>query len=121
MLEHTTTAVVTVVRFLTLVEVVDGSDRGSRVVVAHPITILRAEVDLVPMVVINVASRVTVGRSVLSIPIRDHFYYHLGVLIAKTGLLHFKVHRDKPFPQVWFHHPSSDPAAVPAPVSSLTI
>ena len=99
--EHKTTVVVTTVRLPTAVKVVDGrdKDRDSRVVVAHPAVLLEDEANLVPIVVISVAYRVTIGRSVLFVPIRDHLY-HLGALIARVGLLHFRVRRDRSDPSI---------------------
>ena len=80
--KHMTTTTVIVIRLPTVVEVVHGRD--SRVVVAHPTTVLREKANLVPMVTISVASRVTAEWSFLSVPIRDHLY-HPGALIAKVS------------------------------------
>lgn len=95
--KHASTAVVIAIRCPTEVEVVDGrdKDRDNRVMVAHPAMVLRDEADLVHMVAIIMASRVTAGRSILSVPIRDHLY-HLGALINRVGLHHFGVCRDGP-------------------------
>ena len=56
--------------------------------------VLGDEADLVPMVVFSVASRVVVGMSVLFVLNKDHLY-HLGPHIARAGLHHFRVHRDR--------------------------
>ena len=77
-LEHATTKTVIAVRSLTAVGVVDGKDRDKdrdiRVVVAHRVVVLGDEADLVPMVVISVASRVTARSSPTKITfiIRGH-------------------------------------------------
>ena len=57
MTEHMAMVVAIAVRLPTIVEVVDG--RNNRVVVACPTTFQGDEVDLVFMVIISVASRVT--------------------------------------------------------------
>ena len=95
MLNHTATATMIVMRFPTVVQVVDGRD--NRIVVAHRAIVLGDETDLIPMVVISAASRVTEGKSVLFIPSRD-LLYHLEALMARASLDHFKVLRDRPNP-----------------------
>ena len=78
---------------------VDGRDRDkdkdNRVVVARRAVVTGDKADLVPIVVISVASSVTVGRSVLFVPSKEHLY-HLGALITRAALHHFRVHRDRP-------------------------
>ena len=58
--EHAAMETTIVVRSSTAMEVVDGKDRprDTRVMVARPTMVLGDEVDLVPIVVINVASKV---------------------------------------------------------------
>ena len=105
------------VRSLTTVGAVDGRDMDIRVVVAHRAVVLGDEADLVPMVIISVASRVIAGMSVLFVPNKDHFY-NLGALIARVGLHHFRVYRDKLNPASPVSPPLIRPIAVPTPVSS---
>ena len=118
--EHMASAAVIVVKSLTAVRAMDGRDRDSRVMVACRAVVLGDKVDLVPMIVINVASRVIAGRSVLFLPSKDHLY-HPGALIARAGLHHSESIEIDPVPQVRFHHPSLDPTAVPAPVSPSSV
>ena len=92
--EHVATAAMIAVRSLTAVGVVEGTDRDIRVVVALRAVVLGDEADSLPMVVFSVASRVTVGASVLFVPSKNHLY-HPGALIARAGLHHFRVHRDR--------------------------
>ena len=77
--EHAVTGAVIAVRSLTTVGAVDGrdmdKDRDIRVVVARQAVVLGDEVDLVPIVVISVASRVTTGMSVFFVPNKDHLYH----------------------------------------------
>ena len=77
----------------TIVEAVDGRDRNrdNRVVVARPTTVLGDEVDLVPMVAISVANRVTLGKNVFFIRIKDH-NCHPEAPIARAGLYPSRVH-----------------------------
>ena len=70
--EHVVTTAVITVRSLTVVGVVNGSDMDIRVAVAHRAVVLGDEVNSVPMVVFSVASRVTVGISVLFVPSKNH-------------------------------------------------
>ena len=118
--KHTTTTTMIVVRSLTVVVAVDGRDRDKdrdiRVVVARRAVVLGDEANLVPMVVISVVSRVTTGMGVLFVPNKDHLY-HLGALIARAGLHHFRVHRDKLSPA----SPVSPPLIRPSSSTSTSI
>ena len=92
--KHVATAIVIAIRSLTIVGMVDGKDMDIRVVVARLAVVPGDEADVVPMVVISMASRVTTGIGVLFIPNKDHLY-HPGAFIARVGLHHFRVHRDR--------------------------
>ena len=111
--------IVTIVRSPTVVEVMDGRDKDNRVVVAHLAVVPRDEANLVPMVSISMASKVTVRRGVPFVPIRDH-HYHLEELIAKAGLHPSRVRRDilSPASPV---SPLSIPTLTPAPVPPPSI
>ena len=87
---------VIVVRSPTAVEVVGVRDRNkdNRVLVARPVAVFKGKEDLVPMVVISVASRVTVERNVFFVSIRDH-RCHPGAHIARTGLQSSRANRDR--------------------------
>ena len=82
-------AICVAARSFTAAEAVDCRD--NKVVVAHRVVVLGDEADLVPMVVFSVASRATVGASVIFVPNKNHLY-HPGALIARAGLHHFRVH-----------------------------
>ena len=62
--------VVIAIRLPTVVEVVDGTDKDNRVAVAQLVEGQGDEADLVPMTVINMASRVTTGKSSHSVHTR---------------------------------------------------
>ena len=104
------------VRSLTAVGVVDGRDRDIRVVVAHRAMVSGDEADSVPMVVFSVASRVTVGMSVLIIPNKNHVY-HPGALIARASLHHFRVQQDRLSPA----SPISPPLTRPSSSTNTSI
>ena len=116
--EHAAIEAVTTIRSPTTMGA-DGRDKDNdnRVVVDHLAMVLGDKADFFPMVATNVATRVTVGRSVLSIPIRDH-HYPLGVLIARGGLHSYRVHRDRLSPTSSvspFLYPSSSTSTSTAP------
>ena len=93
--EHAATAGVIAVRSFTAMGTVGGRDRDIRVVV------LGDEADLVPIVVFSVASRVTVGISVLFNLSKDHLYHPRGTH-SHSGFASFQ----SPSRQTQFHQSS---------------
>ena len=111
MSKHIAIVVATAVRSPTTREEMDGKDRDRdiRVMVAHLEAILGDEVDLIPIIAIIVASRVTIEGVSFLFPLKITFIIQV-VLIARVDLYLSRVHRDRPSstsPVSTFLHPSS--------------